>query len=201
MDEKELQHNGMSQPQTQSDNPALPPEEAQQAELNIDENVGGTTHLSDEMEEPSVVEKLENELAECKDKYLRLIAEFDNYKKRTAKERMELMQTAGREIIVSLLDVLDDFDRAIQQLDQAKDITALKEGIHLIYNKFKSILQSKGLKEMETLHAHFDPELHEAISEVPAPDENLKGKVLDYVQKGYWLNDKIIRHAKVVVGK
>ncbi|MBX6380610.1 molecular chaperone GrpE [Thermoflavifilum aggregans] len=201
MEEKELQHNGMSQSETQSNNSALPPEEAQQAELNIDENVGGTTHLSDEMEEPSVVEKLENELAECKDKYLRLVAEFDNYKKRTARERIELMQTAGREIIVSLLDVLDDFDRAIQQLDQAKDITALKEGIHLIYNKFKSILQSKGLKEMETLHAHFDPELHEAISEVPAPDENLKGKVLDYVQKGYLLNDKIIRHAKVVVGK
>src|SRR5690606_22449134 len=132
--------------------------ESQQAELNIDENVGGTTHLSDEMEEPSVVEKLENELAEYKDKYLRLVAEFDNYKKRTARERIELIQTAGREIIVSLLDVLDDFDRGMQQMDQAKDVAALKEGIQLIYNKFKSILQSKGLREMETLHAHFDPE-------------------------------------------
>jgi len=89
----------------------------------------------------------------------------------------------------------------MQQMDQAKDVAALKEGIQLIYNKFKSILQSKGLREMETLHAHFDPELHEAISEVPAPDEQLKGKVLDNVQKGYLLNDKIIRHAKVVVGK
>lgn len=199
MEEKEIQQNGMSQ--QESSNPSLPPEESQQAELNIDENVGGTTHLSDEMEEPSVVEKLENELAEYKDKYLRLVAEFDNYKKRTARERIELIQTAGREIIVSLLDVLDDFDRAMQQMDQAKDVSALKEGIQLIYNKFKSILQSKGLREMETLHAHFDPELHEAISEVPAPDEQLKGKVLDNVQKGYLLNDKIIRHAKVVVGK
>ncbi|WP_297045015.1 nucleotide exchange factor GrpE [Thermoflavifilum sp.] len=199
MEEKEIQQNGMSQ--QESSNPSLPPEESQQAELNIDENVGGTTHLSDEMEEPSVVEKLENELAEYKDKYLRLVAEFDNYKKRTARERIELIQTAGREIIVSLLDVLDDFDRAMQQMDQAKDVAALKEGIQLIYNKFKSILQSKGLREMETLHAHFDPELHEAISEVPAPDEQLKGKVLDNVQKGYLLNDKIIRHAKVVVGK
>jgi molecular chaperone GrpE len=199
MEEKELQHNGKSQ--QESGNAPLPPEGSQQAELNIDENVGGTTHLSDEMEEPSVVEKLEQELAEYKDKYLRLVAEFDNYKKRTAKERIELIQTAGREIIVSLLDVLDDFDRAMQQLDQAKDVVALKEGIQLIYNKFKSILQSKGLKEMETLHTHFDPELHEAISEVPAPDEQLKGKVLDNVQKGYLLNDKIIRHAKVVVGK
>lgn len=201
MDEKELQNNGMSQQETQPDNPPLPSEEAQQAALNIDENVGGTTHLSDEIEEPSVVEKLENELAEYKDKYLRLVAEFDNYKKRTARERIELIQTAGKEIIVSLLDVLDDFDRAIQQLDTAKDVAALKEGILLIYQKFKSILQSKGLKEMETLHAHFDPELHEAISEVPAPDEQLKGKVLDNVQKGYLLHDKIIRHAKVVVGK
>ncbi|MBX5439579.1 MAG: nucleotide exchange factor GrpE [Thermoflavifilum sp.] len=191
----------MSQQETQPDNPPLPSEEAQQAALNIDENVGGTTHLSDEIEEPSVVEKLENELAEYKDKYLRLVAEFDNYKKRTARERIELIQTAGKEIIVSLLDVLDDFDRAIQQLDTAKDVAALKEGILLIYQKFKSILQSKGLKEMETLHAHFDPELHEAISEVPAPDEQLKGKVLDNVQKGYLLHDKIIRHAKVVVGK
>lgn len=199
MEEKEIQQNGMSQ--QESSNPSLPPEESQQAELNIDENVGGTTHLSDEMEEPSVVEKLENELAEYKDKYLRLVAEFDNYKKRTARERIELIQTAGREIIVSLLDVLDDFDRAMQQMDQAKDVAALREGIQLIYNKFKSILQSKGLREMETLHAHFDPELHEAISEVPAPDEQLKGKVLDNVQKGYLLNDKIIRHAKVVVGK
>ncbi|MCL6524220.1 MAG: nucleotide exchange factor GrpE [Thermoflavifilum sp.] len=200
MDEKERQTNGFQQPESQQIPPTVP-EETQPNELNIDENVGGTTHLSDEMEEPSVVAKLEAELAEYKDKYLRLAAEFDNYKKRTAKERLEWMQTAGKEVIVSLLDVLDDFDRAIQQMETAKDIESLKSGVMLIYNKFKSILQAKGLKEMETLHAHFNPELHEAISEVPAPNEQLKGKVLDYVQKGYLLNDKIIRHAKVVVGK
>jgi len=169
--------------------------------INADENAAGTTHLNEPVENESEVEKLEEELKEQKDKYLRLYAEFDNYRRRTAKENIELRQTAGKEIIASLLDVLDDCDRAEKQMQQANDIDQLKEGVQLIFNKLRSTLQSKGLKAMESINTEFDPEKHEAITEIPAPNKSLKGKVIDEVQKGYYLNDKIIRFAKVVVGK
>ena len=170
--------------------------------INTDENISGTSHLNDEIiEEESVREKLEKELQETKDKYLRLVAEFDNYKKRISRERLELIQTANKEVIISLLDVLDDCDRAARQMETNNDIETLKEGITLVFNKLKNTLYAQGLREMESLHAEFDTDLHDAITEVPAPSEDLKGKVLDNVQKGYYLNDKIIRHAKVVVGK
>ena len=167
--------------------------------INADENVSGTEHLNDPVEETSM-DALEAELNESKDKYLRLAAEFDNFRKRTAKERIELFQTAGKDIITDLLDVLDDIDRASGELDESKD-KHLKQGVGLIFNKFKNILQSKGLKAMEAKGEVFDPELHDAITEIPAPTEDLKGKVVDEISKGYYLNDKIIRHAKVVVGK
>jgi molecular chaperone GrpE len=141
------------------------------------------------------------ELVEQKDKYLRLMAEFDNYKRRTAKERMELIQTAGKDVIVSLLDVLDDCDRAEKQLTVSDDISVQKEGIQLVFNKVRSTLQAKGLAAMESIGKDFDAELHEAITEVPVPDDKQKGKVIDEVTKGYLLNEKIIRFAKVVVGK
>jgi molecular chaperone GrpE len=169
--------------------------------INADENAAGTTHLNEPVENESEVEKLEEELKEQKDKYLRLYAEFDNYRRRTAKENIELRQTAGKEIIASLLDVLDDCDRAEKQMPQANDIDQLKEGVQLIFNKLRSTLQAKGLKAMESINTEFDPEKHEAITEIPAPSKSLKGKVVDEVQKGYYLNDKIIRFAKVVVGK
>ena len=169
--------------------------------INADENAAGTTHLNEPVENESEVEKLEEELKEQKDKYLRLYAEFDNYRRRTAKENIELRQTAGKEIIASLLDVLDDCDRAEKQMPQANDIDQLKEGVQLIFNKLRSTLQAKGLKAMESINTEFDPEKHEAITEIPAPSKSLKGKVIDEVQKGYYLNDKIIRFAKVVVGK
>ena len=169
--------------------------------INADENAAGTTHLNEPVENESEVEKLEEELKEQKDKYLRLYAEFDNYRRRTAKENIELRQTAGKEIIASLLDVLDDCDRAEKQMQQANDIDQLKEGVQLIFNKLRSTLQAKGLKAMESINTEFDPEKHEAITEIPAPSKSLKGKVIDEVQKGYYLNDKIIRFAKVVVGK
>jgi molecular chaperone GrpE len=145
--------------------------------------------------------KLEQELSEQRDKYLRLVAEFDNYRKRIARERVDLMQTASKEVIVSLLDVLDDCDRAVQQMESTDDVNIVKEGALLIFNKLRNRLQSFGLKELDSVHQDFDAELHDAIAEVPAPSKDLVGKVIDGVQKGYYLNDKLIRHAKVVVGK
>ena len=163
-------------------------------EMNTDENAAGTSHLNEPV-------KLETELQEQKDKYLRLMAEVDNFRRRTAKERLELMQTAGKEVIVSLLDVLDDCDRAEKQLQNSDDIALQKEGIQLVFNKLRSTLQGKGVKVMESIHTDFDVEKHEAITEIPAPSSELQGKVMDEVVKGYYLNDKLIRFAKVVVGK
>mgnify|MGYP000178520606 FL=1 len=154
-----------------------------------------------EKEPLSELDQTKAELAEQKDKYLRLMAEFDNYKRRTAKERMELIQTAGKDVIVSLLDVLDDCDRAEKQLTISDDIAVQKEGVQLVFNKIRTTMQAKGLTPMESIGKDFDAELHEAITEVPVPDDKLKGKVIDEVTKGYLLNEKIIRFAKVVVGK
>ena len=145
-------------------------------------------------------EKTEAELAEMKDKYLRLFAEFDNYKRRTSKERMDLLKTANQEMMVALLPVVDDFERARQAMQTAEDVNSVREGVDLISNKLINILQQKGLKPMEAVGTAFDPDLHEAITQVPVPDENLKGKVIDEVEKGYLLNDKVIRFAKVVIG-
>ncbi len=166
--------------------------------VNADENAAGSTHLNEPVNE-SETEKLQLELTEQKDKYLRLMAEFENYKRRTSKERIELIQTAGKDVIVSMLDVLDDVDRAEKQLQNSDDITVQKEGIQLVFNKIRTNLSAKGLKAMESVNTDFDVEKHEAITEIPAPTEDLKGKVLDEVTKGYYLNDKIIRFAKVVV--
>ena len=169
-------------------------------DINTDENVAGTNHLNQELEEDDLLEKANMELQEQKDKYLRLLAEFDNYKRRSARERIELSQTAGKEIIISLLDVLDDCDRAEKQLQQENN-TRDMSGVLLVFNKLRNVLQSRGLKAMESLHTEFDVEKQEAISEVPAPSPELRGKVIAEVMKGYYLNDKIIRFAKVIVGK
>ena len=170
-------------------------------ELNTNENVPETDHVNEPVANEDPITKLEAELQEQKDKYLRLMAEFDNYRRRTSKERLELIQTAGKDVIVSMLDLLDDCDRAEKQLQSSDDIAAQKEGIQLVFNKLRSTMQSKGVKVMESIHEDFDVEKHEAITEIPAPTEDLKGKVIDDIIKGYYLNDKIIRFAKVVVGK
>ncbi|MBN9385189.1 MAG: nucleotide exchange factor GrpE [Chitinophagaceae bacterium] len=170
-------------------------------DMNTDENVAGTTHLNESLSGEDEQEKLKEELQAQKDKYLRLFAEFDNFKKRSARENIELRQTAGKEIITSLLDVLDDMDRAERQLQTAENIGQVKEGIQLVFSKLRNTLQSKGLKPMQSIGTDFDVEKHEAITEIPVQDEKQKGKVIDEVQKGYYLNDKIIRFAKVVVGK
>jgi len=151
--------------------------------------------------EEAALDKKQQELNEMRDKYLRLVAEFDNFKKRNAKERIELMQTANKEVILAMLDVLDDADRAAKQLETSQDINIIKDGVTLVFNKLRSTLQAKGLKAMESMHTEFNADLHEAITEIPSPNEELKGKVLDELQKGYYLNDKLIRHARVVVGK
>jgi molecular chaperone GrpE len=167
-------------------------------DLNTDENVAGTTHLNEAVEEASELEKLRAELDEEKKKYLYLFAEFDNFKRRSSKERLELIQTAGKEVIQSLLEVMDDTDRAEAELDKSGyELT----GVRLVFNKLRNTLHSRGLKVMEVKGLDFDADRHEAITEIPAPTEDLKGKVLDQVEKGYLLNDKIIRFAKVVVGK
>ncbi len=170
-------------------------------DINTDENQGGTSHLNNPITEESELEKLRSELEEMKDKYLRKVAEFENVKRRHAKERLELIQTAGKEVITDLLDVLDDCDRAQKQLEISDDPKEIKEGVMLVFNKLRSILQAKGLKPMETKNQEFNPDLHEAITEIPAPTPELKNKIVDEVMKGYYLNDKIIRYAKVVVGK
>jgi len=177
------------------------PDNSTGIDINTDENQSGTTHLNEPMTDESELEQLRAEVEELKDKNLRKIAEFDNFKRRNAKERLELIQTAGKEVIVDLLDVLDDCDRAQKQLEASEDNPEIIAGVMLVFNKLRSIMQAKGLKPMETVGMEFDPDLHEAITEIPAPSASLKNKVVDEVTKGYYLNDKIIRHAKVVVGK
>lgn len=176
-------------------------EEALAASLNTDESVNGMQHLDDEVGEESEMEKLRMELEEAKDKYIRLAAEFDNFRKRTAKERMEQTLTAGREVIQAMLDVLDDSERAQKQMETSEDLVQIKEGVQLVFSKLQTTLQQKGLKKMEAINQAFDADLHEAITEIPAPTEDMVGKVIDEVQPGYYLNDKLIRFAKVVVGK
>lgn len=144
---------------------------------------------------------LQAKLDEQKDKYLRLYADFDNYKKRMARERLELIKEAGKDIVLNLLPVLDDFDRAVKAAETSEDVQSVKEGMELIHHKLLRNLEQKGLKPMDSMGAAFDVDLHEAITEIPAPSDDMKGKVVDVVEKGYTLNDKIIRYAKVVVGK
>ena len=153
---------------------------------------------------PTLKEQLEEkeiELAELKDKYLRIFAEFDNFKKRTIKEKMDLMRNASRDVISDIIPVMDDFDRAKQAADDEKSVEQFSEGVNLVYSKIHGVMKSKGVKAMESTGEVFDAELHEAITKIPAPNEEMKGKVIDTIQKGYYLNDTIIRHAKVVVGE
>ncbi|MFN5326928.1 MAG: nucleotide exchange factor GrpE [Bacteroidota bacterium] len=175
MDEKETVHN--SESENQQDN-----QEASVEELNE-------------------LDVLKKEVEEQKEKFIRLYAEFDNFKRRNAKERVELIQTAGKEVIQSMLEVLDDCERAEKQMNQSDDLDQIKMGVGLVFNKFRNVMQSRGLKEMKSIGEAFNPDFHEAITEIPVQDEKMKGKIVDEVEKGYTLNDKIIRFSKVVVGK
>ncbi|WP_321287076.1 nucleotide exchange factor GrpE [uncultured Sunxiuqinia sp.] len=147
------------------------------------------------------IEALGNELIELKDKHIRLQAEFDNYRKRTMKEKMELIKTGGETVLVNILPVIDDFERALIAFSEMKDDDPLKQGITLIYSKFQEFLKQNNIQEIEAREKEFDTDLHEAITKIPAPKEELKGKVVDVIQKGYVMNEKVIRFSKVVIGE
>ncbi len=158
--------------------------------------------VDSEEKESSKKEKSDKEKREeLNDKYLRLAAEYDNYRRRTLKEKMELSKVAGEDILVNILPVMDDFERGLATIDKAKEVDAIKEGVLLIYNKFKEFLKQRGVKEIEAKEKEFDTDLHEAVTKIPAPTEELKGKIVDVIEKGYILNDKVIRYAKVVIGE
>lgn len=181
-------------------------EEMEDEELNStpkdgDKHGDNPEVISEENITDSELEKVQDALEEQKEKYIRLFAEFDNYKRRTSKEMIDIRQTAAKDLIVSLLDVMDDMDRAEEQMNKTESDPILIEGTLLIFNKLRRLLEAKGLKAFETLHTEFDVEKDEAVSEIPVENKKLKGKVVAEVQKGYLLNDKLIRYAKVVVGK
>ena len=174
-------------------------QEGKQGTQDPTEALDEEVHAS--IEGTAEIEQLRQANQELKDKYLRLFAEFDNYKKRTIREKVELMNTAAQDTMTALLDVLDDFDRAKEIAEDDKTVETFSEGVRLVYHKLYHQLEQKGLMAMESTGQPFDPELHEAITEIPAPSPDQKGKVVDTITKGYTLNDRIIRHAKVVVGK
>lgn len=171
-------------------------------------NVSGENTQEEAQAELSAEEQLANMLAEAqqmveeqKDKYLRLSAEFDNYRKRTLKEKAELIKNGGEKTLTAILPVLDDFERALKNMEASEETKAMKEGVELIFSKFQKILGQEGLQKIETEGQAFDTDFHEAIALIPAPSEDLKGKILDCVQTGYMLNEKVIRHAKVAVAQ
>jgi molecular chaperone GrpE len=186
-EEKELNE------QTHSETSSEINETAEAVENSSAENI--------EQEEIKTEPTPEEKLAELNDRYLRLYSEFDNYRKRTNKEKIDLIATASAGVLKELITTLDDFERAIANNENVEDLTTLKEGFHLIYNKLKTTLENKGLKAMLAKGESFDSELHEAIANIPAPSEDLVGKIVDDVEKGYYLHDKVIRYAKVVVGQ
>lgn len=192
--EKKLQDEEM----TMQDSPA----ENQQEGAAEEENAQTEEPAQDEAENiANELEEARKQIEDQKDKFLRLSAEFDNYRKRTMKEKAELILNGSEKCISSILPVVDDLERALKNMETATDVTAVKEGVGLIYNKFMTVLEQNGVKVIDTKEKPLDTDYHEAIAVIPAPAEELKGKILDCVQTGYLLNDKVIRHAKVVVGE
>jgi len=179
----------------------------EQAREEVEPGIAGEEAVAEEEEMPAKEPTAEDKsaeaekLADLQDRYLRLSAEYDNFRKRTLKEKIELQKSANENLLQALLPVADDFDRAMQSVDEAKDIQAVKEGMTLILGKFIGFLNQQGVKEIEAVHKDFDTDLHEAITKIPAPTKKLKGKVVDVVQKGYYLNDKVLRFSKVVIGE
>ncbi|MFH1004198.1 MAG: nucleotide exchange factor GrpE [Bacteroidota bacterium] len=168
----------------------------------LSNNGNSTKDISEQKtgDEQSAIKEIETKLAETNDKYIRLYADFENYRKRITKERIDLIKFAGEDIFIQLLPVIDDFERAIKAATQAKDMETIKQGEQLIYNKFKNILTQNGLQEINSAGQIFDSELHDAVTNIPSPSEDMKGKVVEEVEKGYYLNGKVIRHTKVIVG-
>ena len=188
--------------QTPNENP-MDSSQSNEQPINSEENVvvdSEETISLDNLNSENKEDDWQLKFAEMNDRYLRLYSEFDNYRKRSARERVEFAKTAASDTFTAILPVLDDFDRAAKAMENADDIAVVKEGMHLIYHKFRSILISKGLEEMNAQGETFDADFHEAITSIPSPDDSMKGKVVDEVEKGYSLNGKVIRFAKVVVG-
>lgn len=183
-------------------------EELQQEETQTEAQNAEVESQTAEEEQPAKEETpedkiaaLQAELEKSQKEYLFLMAEFDNYRKRTVKEKAELIKNGGEKAMLGLLPVIDDFERAIDAIDKSSDVESLKEGVDLIYNKFMKYLESQQVKPMESTGTDFDADVYEAVTTFPAPDESMKGKVIDTVQKGYTINEKVLRHAKVVVGQ
>ncbi len=177
------------------------PVKQEQAEKELEKEETADEAETEEKEEPKKEPTAEEKLAELQDRYLRLSAEYDNFRKRTLKEKIDLQKSANENLLEAILPVADDFDRAIQSVDEAKDVKAVKEGMKLISGKFNGFLNQQGVKEIEAVNKEFDTDLHEAITKIPAPSKKLKGKVVDVIQKGYFLNDKVLRFSKVVIGE
>lgn len=196
MNPKEKENNQEEELKTQAT-----PNECDEETVGQEASQENEAPLTDEEKLAQELEKANEQIEEQKDKYLRLSAEFDNYRKRTMKEKAELILNGGEKSISSILPIVDDFERALKNMETATDVAAVKEGVELIYNKFMSVLGQNGVKVIETKEQPLDTDYHEAIAVIPAPNEALKGKILDCVQTGYILNDKVIRHAKVVVGE
>lgn len=196
MNPKEKENNQEEELKTQAT-----PNECDEETVGQETSQENEAPLTEEEKRAQELEKANEQIEEQKDKYLRLSAEFDNYRKRTMKEKAELILNGGEKSISSILPIVDDFERALKNMETATDVAAVKEGVELIYNKFMSVLGQNGVKVIETKEQPLDTDYHEAIAVIPAPNEALKGKILDCVQTGYILNDKVIRHAKVVVGE
>ena len=196
MNPKEKENNQEEELKTQAS-----PNECDEETVGQETSQENEAPLTEEEKLAQELEKANEQIEEQKDKYLRLSAEFDNYRKRTMKEKAELILNGGEKSISSILPIVDDFERALKNMETATDVAAVKEGVELIYNKFMSVLGQNGVKVIETKEQPLDTDYHEAIAVIPAPNEALKGKILDCVQTGYILNDKVIRHAKVVVGE
>jgi molecular chaperone GrpE len=177
------------------------PVKQEEAKKELDQEETADEAEAEEKEEPKKEPTAEEKLAELQDRYLRLSAEYDNFRKRTLKEKIDLQKSANENLLEAILPVADDFDRAMQSVDDAKDIKAVKEGMKLISGKFNGFLNQQGVKEIEAVKKEFDTDLHEAITKIPAPSKKLKGKVVDVIQKGYFLNDKVLRFSKVVIGE
>jgi molecular chaperone GrpE len=182
------------------ENAVAPENEMQNEQHNSADSAENSHEGSKNGNSENPEELLKQELALANDKYIRLYSEFDNFRRRTAKEKIDLMNNGAADFFKMMLPVVDDFERALKSINDASDVDALKQGVDLIYTKFKNTLTAKGLKEMESKEQPFDADLHEAITQIPAPTADLKGKVVDELEKGYYLNDKVIRYAKVVVG-
>ena len=182
------------------ENAVAPENEMQNEQHNSADSAENSHEGSKNGNSENPEELLKQELALANDKYIRLYSEFDNFRRRTAKEKIDLMNNGAADFFKMMLPVVDDFERALKSINDASDVDALKQGVDLIYTKFKNTLTAKGLKEMESKEQTFDADLHEAITQIPAPTTDLKGKVVDELEKGYYLNDKVIRYAKVVVG-